>query len=76
MIERHDIHVVPEDGDGWLVRRGNERHPIGSFSTQDQAVREGRRVASEEEAELVVHGRDGQIRQKDSHGNDPRNILG
>ncbi len=58
MMERHDIHVLPDGGD-WLVRRGNERDPIGTFSTQDQAVKEGRELATEEKSRLVVHSLNG-----------------
>jgi hypothetical protein len=47
-----------------------------TFDTQDEAIQEGRQLAEEENGELVIHGEDGQIREKDSHGNDPRNIPG
>jgi hypothetical protein len=33
-------------------------------------------VAEQDQGELVIHGEDGEIREKDSHGNDPRNIPG
>ena len=36
----------------------------------------GRRLAERENGELVIHGEVGQIREKDSHGNDPRDIPG
>ena len=47
-----------------------------AFGTQDEAIRWGRRLAERENGELVIHGDDGQIREKDSHGNDPRDIPG
>jgi hypothetical protein len=68
-----DVHVVTTDG-GWALEvDGQER---GSFDTQDEAIQQGRQLAEEEQGELVIHGEGGQIRQKDSHGSDPREIPG
>jgi hypothetical protein len=39
-------------------------------------MREGRKLAEQEQSELVIHSEDGKIREKDSHGNDPRNFPG
>jgi Uncharacterized protein conserved in bacteria (DUF2188) len=33
-------------------------------------------LAEDQNGELVVHAQDGSIREKDSHGNDPRDIPG
>ena len=68
-----DVHVVPS-GDGWALEvDGRERD---TFGTQDEAIQWGRQLAERENGELVIHGEDGQIREKDSHGNDPRDIPG
>ena len=68
-----DVHVVPS-GDGWALEvDGDERE---TFDTQAEAIEAGRELASSESGELVVHGQDGQIREKTSHGNDPREIPG
>jgi Uncharacterized protein conserved in bacteria (DUF2188) len=40
------------------------------------AITRGGQLASEEGAELVIHGQGGEIRQKNSHGNDPRDVPG
>ena len=40
--------------------------------TQEEAIKQGRGLADE----LVIHGKDGRIREKDSHGRDPRDIPG
>jgi hypothetical protein len=68
-----DGHVVPH-GDSWALEVAGDKKE--TFDTQDDAMRRGREVAEQEQGELVVHGEGGQIRQKDSHGNDPRNIPG
>ena len=52
---------------------GNTR---STHDTQDEAIKHGRHLADEQGSELVVHGEGGEIRQKDSHGNDPGDIPG
>jgi uncharacterized protein YdaT len=68
-----DVHVVPH-GDSWALEvAGNKQE---TFDTQKEAVRRGRQLAEQEHGELVVHGEAGQVREKDSHGNDPPSIPG
>ncbi len=63
-------HVVPHD-DGWAVRgEGNER-VTSVHDTQGEAIEVAREIARNQESELLVHGRDGRIRERDSYGNDP-----
>jgi hypothetical protein len=68
-----DVHVVPS-GDQWACEVDGAQR--STHSTQDDAVTAGRQLAEQEQGELVVHGQDGQIREKDSHGNDPRDVPG
>ncbi len=63
-------HVVPHD-DGWAVRGEGNRRVTSVSQTQQDAIEQGRRIARNERSELVIHGRDGKIRDKDSFGNDP-----
>ena len=68
-----DVHDTPR-GVGWAIEvDGDQRE---TFGTQAEAIERGRAVAEAEQGELVVHGEDGQIRDKSSHGNDPRDIPG
>ncbi len=70
MAGKKPVHVVPHNG-GWAVRReGNER-VSSQHDTQAQAERAGRSTARGDQTEFFLHGRDGQIREKDSYGNDP-----
>lgn len=39
--------------------------------TQAKAIERARKIARNQESELVIHGKDGRIREKDSYGNDP-----
>jgi hypothetical protein len=63
------------DGDRWKVEvEGGGAE--GSYDGQEQAIGEAREIARRNQSELLVHGRDGRIRQRDSHGNDPRDEPG
>ena len=67
------VHVVPS-GDQWAVEEGGRQRSL--HSTQAEAERAGREDAIRAQAELIVHGRDGQIERKNSYGSDPRDIKG
>ncbi|AMR78067.1 DUF2188 domain-containing protein [Cupriavidus nantongensis] len=69
-----DIHVVPAD-DRWAVETegGNGRE---TYDTQEEAVAAGTERAKLKQVELFIHGRDGKIRERNSFGNDPRDIPG
>ena len=68
-----DVHVVPQASRWGLEVDGETR---STHDTQEEAISDGRSLAEQEQGELVTHGEDGQIREKDSHGNDPRDIPG
>lgn len=46
------------------------------FFTQEEAIAAGTERAKRGKVELLIHGRDGQIRERNSFGHDPRNIKG
>lgn len=68
------VQVVP-DGLSWkVVVDGQQDGPL--YEDQDDADQVGRSVAKSIKAEYQLHGRDGRIREKDSYGNDPRDVKG
>ena len=69
-----NVHVVPA-GDQWKVEVEG-RGTTDTYTTQEQATRAAGKISRRNESELLVHSQDGQIREKDSHGHDPRNIPG
>lgn len=71
MSDKKNVHVVPNPNGGWDVKREGEPRPISHSDTQQSAIDAGRDVARANHGELVIHGRDGQIRDKDSYGHDP-----
>lgn len=68
-------HVVPHRGK-WAVKgEGNQKNTLIT-DTQEQAITKAREIAKNQESELLIHGRDGAIREKNSYGNDPKNVKG
>lgn len=69
MAKKH--HVVPNPKGGWDVKKsGGERASVHT-TTKQEAVDKGRKISKNQGSEFVIHGKNGQIQQKDSHGNDP-----
>ncbi len=64
------IHVVREDV-GWGVKREGSGESMATRRTQGEAISMARSFAQAERSEVVIHRRDGKIRDKDSYGNDP-----
>lgn len=63
-MQEEEIHVVPEPEDGWVVETTSSG--IGSMhETKEEALREARELAAEEDAAVVIHGGDGQIKDKE-----------
>lgn len=63
-------HVVPKDG-RWGVRGEGNTRLTSLHDTQAEAIDAGRRIAQNQAAELLIHGQDGRIRERDSSGRDP-----
>jgi hypothetical protein len=68
---RKNQHVVPHPNGGWQVKGEGNSKATARTSTQKAAIDIGRRIARNQESELVIHRPDGKIRDKDSHGHDP-----
>ena len=69
-MAKKNVHVVKHDN-GWAVKKEGSERASSVHQTQRQAIDAGREAAKTERSELVIHGRDGRIRDKDSFGNDP-----
>ena len=64
-------HITPHPDGGWQVKGAGNTKATVRTDTQKEAIDIGREIARNQESELIVHGRNGQIRERDSHGNDP-----
>lgn len=63
-------HVVPRDGE-WAVKGEGNGRDTSRHGKQSDAIDAARDIAINQGGEVVIHGRDGKIRDKDSYGNDP-----
>lgn len=66
-----NVHVVKsKDGDGWSVKTENSQKSYRNVDTQKEAIKIGKTVAKNNSSELLIHGNDGKIREKNSYGTD------
>lgn len=64
-------HVTKHPGGGWQVKGAGNEKATKVTSTQKQAIGVAKGIAKNQQAEVVIHGQNGRIRDKDSYGNDP-----
>ena len=69
-MAKKDIHVVPHP-DGWATKREGASRAGVVTDTQAQAIERAREQARRQQVEVVIHRKDGTIRDSDSYGNDP-----
>ena len=67
---KHNVHVVRHEG-GWAHRIEGNGRVSRIYPTQSKAIAGGRDAAIGLKSELYIHGRNGQIREANSYGNDP-----
>lgn len=63
-------HITPK-GSTWQVKGAGNTKATKIFNTQKEAIEYGKSIAQNQGVELIVHRPNGQIRDKDSYGNDP-----
>ena len=64
-------HVTPHPNGGWQVKgAGNARATVRT-GTQKEAISVARNIANNQKSEMFIHGVNGQIRARNSYGNDP-----
>lgn len=63
-------HVTPKN-DKWQVKGAGNKKATALFDTQKEAINHARQISKNQNSELLIHGRDGKIRERDSYGNDP-----
>jgi hypothetical protein len=70
-----DVHVVPSDA-GWRVEVEGQSRASGTHTTQSAAWDQARSIAERNQSEALLHGRNGQIRERNTYGHDPRRTKG
>lgn len=70
MSKGKNQHVVTHDG-SWAVRGEGNNKVTKIVDTQREAIQIAKQIAQNQESEMLIHGRNGQIRERNSYGNDP-----
>lgn len=60
----------------WKIQHPGAQRASGIYDNKVNAVDAARQISQNQKTELIIQRRDGQIRQKDSHGNDPKRTKG
>lgn len=69
-MTKKNQHVVPHS-DGWAVKGAGNSRASSVHPTQAEAISKARSAAINNQSEMLVHGRNGQIRARNSYGSDP-----
>lgn len=64
-------HVTPHPNGGWQVKGAGNSKATKKTETQSEAINIAQKIAKNQNSELLIHGKNGQIREKNSYGNDP-----
>ncbi len=64
-------HITHNPNGGWNVIGEKNSRPTRILSTKKEAIEYGKVIAINQGAELIIHGLNGKIQDKDSYGNDP-----
>jgi len=63
-------HVVPHH-EGWAVKGAGNQRATSVHKTQSEAIKDARDIAQNQKSEMLIHGRNGQIRERNTYGSDP-----
>ena len=69
-MSKKNQHVVPHVN-GWAVKGAGNDRATSVHTTQREAIAAARDIARNQHSELLVHGENGRVRERDSYGNDP-----
>jgi hypothetical protein len=68
--QRRKVFRITPEGDRWKLHEDSGHESV--FDTQEEAVREGRKVAKEAgHSQLMVHGADGRFKDENTYDQDP-----
>ncbi|RWX76680.1 DUF2188 domain-containing protein [Neorhizobium lilium] len=70
MTNKRNQHVVPHS-EGWAVKGAGSGRATKVVETQREAIGVARGIAQNQATEMLIHGENGQIRERNSYGSDP-----
>ena len=75
-MSKKDYYVVTRPQGGWAVKKGGSSKASAVTGTKNEAIQIGKDLAKKAHGELTIQGKDHKFREKNSYGNDPKNIKG
>ena len=69
-MAKKNQHVIPHP-DGWAVKGAGNKRAYSVHQTQADAISDARERAIRQQSEMLVHGRNGRIRERNTYGSDP-----
>lgn len=70
-MNKKNQHIVKHN-EGWAVKGAGNSKATRVVDTQQKAIDIGKSIAKNQGSELFIHGRNGQIRERNTYGeNDP-----
>lgn len=69
-MTRKNQHVVPHSK-GWAVKSAGVSRAASLHSTQKSAIKAARSTAIKQGSEMLIHGTNGRIRERNTYGKDP-----
>lgn len=69
-MSKKNQHVVPH-GNQWAVKGAGNSKSTHITNTQAEAISKAKDIAQNQGSELFIHNRHGQIRERNTYGNDP-----
>lgn len=64
-------HVTHRSDGSWQVKGAGNSRATAVTNTQREAIKIASVIARNQHSEMLVHGLNGRIREKNSYGNDP-----
>jgi hypothetical protein len=69
-MRKKNQHVVPHPR-GWAVKSAGSKRASSVHRTQARAIKAARRNAINRGSEMLIHGCNGRIRERNTYGRDP-----
>lgn len=69
-MTKKNQHVVPH-ASGWAVRGAGNERATSVHGTQREAISVARETAISQGSEMLIHGENGRIRERNTYGKDP-----
>ena len=60
-------HIVERAG-GWAVLKEKAERDTAHMKTQSEAISKAREIAEHQGGDVIIHGKDGKIRERNTYG--------